>query len=103
MKSIFKYLFLAIAMSCYAFTVFECFEKERNENYQNENHIYIHAEKLIFQKQASEFSPFIHFFENLFSKEIFQYFHILPSIAIHFSQLEYPPDKLYLHFSVLII
>jgi hypothetical protein len=102
MKSIFKYLLLAIAMSCYAFTVFECFEKERDENYQNENHIYIHAEKWIFQKQASELSPSTHFFENLLSF-ILPSSPILQHTTIPFSQLEYPPDKIYIQISVLLI
>lgn len=65
MKLLLKYLFLVMAMAGYACMVFECFEKEREQNYQQETHDYIHVEKTTFQKQVIQFAAEVHFGESL--------------------------------------
>ena len=94
---------MAIAAICYACTVFECFEKEREQNYQKETHVYIHAEKASFQKQVVQSSSSEYFAEGLIQYQLRPVRFSILHPVVPFSKREYPPGKLFLRISVLLI
>lgn len=105
MKSFFKYCLIFITSICYMSAALELCEAEREQNYENETHTYIHAKNhaesyhLTIVKQLNE-----HFLLKDFWNTNFFLYGTFTNTFSSYNGIRPPkPDKLYLHHSVFLI
>jgi hypothetical protein len=105
MKSFLKYCLILITSICYMTAALELCEAEKKQNYEKETHTYIHEKNqaesyhLKIVKQLNE-----HFLLKDYWNTNFILYSSVHNTLSFYTRIRPPkPDKLYLHYSVLLI